>query len=80
MKRMRTLQQTDGSPSTVGEDPRAGGSDRRARNRRRAVTYLAAAVREENAWERKDLRRRAAELILSSPLTTGPCNGARPAC
>ena len=41
-----------------------GGWDARLWNRRRAVMYLAAAVREKDAAERNGLRRRAADLIL----------------
>ena len=52
--------------SMPAEKIQGGGWDGRLWNRRRAVTYLAAAVRERDAVERNGLRRRAAELILSS--------------
>ena len=66
MKRRQNLERGDASASAVDEGTQAGGAAGRARNRRRAVTYLAAAVGEKDACERKDLRRRAAELILSA--------------
>jgi hypothetical protein len=46
-----------------------GGWDARLWNRRRAVTCLAAAFRKKDAAERNELRRRAAELILSNERT-----------
>src|SRR5687767_3052176 len=54
MKRMRT------------ETIQGGESDARLWNRRRAVRYLAAALRKRDAAERNGLRRQAADLILRS--------------
>ena len=66
MKSMPSLERTETPGGTSAARIQGGGLDARLRNRRRAVTYLAAAVREQDVAERNDLLRRAADLILPS--------------
>jgi hypothetical protein len=77
VKSMLSLERAESSGGTSAERTQDGGSDPRLGNRRRAVTYLAAAVTEKNAAERNGLLRRAADLILSSALGEARCSGVR---